>query len=169
MVSKEDINNTRARQVINGREKHVFEMCRRIIEKNSIQGEDLHDDIHGRYMIRVASSLAYNKGDIYLVIVPNNGAINNIQDDAMVEIPCMLTSDGPKAFAIGNIPTFQKAMIEIQLGYEKLVVDAWYEGSKQKLINALTLNRTVVNVPKAKIIVEEILNENKKYLPQFFK
>lgn len=169
MVSKEDINNTRARQVINGREKNVFAMCRRIIEKNSIAGEDVHDDIHGRYMIRVAASLAYNKGDIYLVIVPNNGAIRNLQDDAMVEVPCMLTSDGPKAFAIGTIPTFQKAMIEIQLGYEKLVVDAWYEGSKQKLINALTLNRTVVNVPKAKAIVEEILNENKDYLPQFFK
>ncbi|GAL35515.1 maltose-6'-phosphate glucosidase [Vibrio maritimus] len=60
-------------------------------------------------------------------------------------------------------------MIESQLGYEKLVVDAWYEGSKQKLINALTLNRTVVNVPKAKAIVEEILEENRSYLPQFNK
>jgi maltose-6'-phosphate glucosidase len=54
------------------------------------------------------------------------------------------------------------------LGYEKLVVDAWYEGDKQKLINALTLNRTVINIPKAKAIVEELLAENKNYLPQFF-
>lgn len=59
-------------------------------------------------------------------------------------------------------------MIESQLGYEKLVVDAWYEGNKQKLVNALTLNRTVVNVPKAKAITEQILEENKAYLPQFF-
>ncbi|MGR5488953.1 family 4 glycosyl hydrolase, partial [Vibrio alfacsensis] len=86
-----------------------------------------------------------NMGDTYLVIVPNNGAISNLQDDAMVEVPCALTNDGPKAFAVGTIPTFQKAMIESQLGYEKLVVDAWYEGNRQKLINALTLNRTVVN------------------------
>jgi len=47
-------------------------------------------------------------------------------------------------------------------------VDAWYEGSQQKLINALTLNRTVVNVPKAKEITKQLLEENKAYLPQFF-
>lgn len=105
---------------------------------------------------------------MYLVIVPNNGAITNLQNDAMVEVPAALTSDGPKAFTVGKIPTFQKAMIESQLGYEKLVVDAWYEGSQQKLINALTLNRTVVNVPKAKEITKQLLEENKAYLPQFF-
>ena len=168
MVAKEDVNNTRARQVINGREKRVFELNERIIAANTTQNETLHADIHGRYMVRVAASLAYNMGDTYLVIVPNNGTIANLQDDAMVEVPCALTSDGPKAFSVGHIPTFQKAMIESQLGYEKLVVDAWYEGDKQKLINALTLNRTVINIPKAKAIVEELLAENKNYLPQFF-
>lgn len=168
MVAKEDINNTRARQVINGREKRVFDLNARIIEAGTTKNETLHADIHGRYMIRVAASLAYNLNDVYLVIVPNNGAISNLQDDAMVEIPAALTSAGPKPFAVGKIPTFQKAMIESQLGYEKLVVDAWYEGNKQKLVNALTLNRTVVNVPKAKAITEQILEENKAYLPQFF-
>ncbi len=168
MVAKEDINNTRARQVINGREKRVFELNQRIIDAGTTAHETLHADIHGCYMVRVASSLAYNLNNVYLVIVPNNGAISNLQADAMVEVPAALSSEGPKVFSVGEIPTFQKAMIESQLGYEKLVVDAWYEGSKQKLINALTLNRTVVNVPKAKAITEQLLEENKAYLPQFF-
>lgn len=168
MVAKEDINNTRARQVINGREKRVFELNQRIIDAGTTAQETLHADIHGRYMVRVASSLAYNLNDVYLVIVPNNGAISNLQADAMVEVPAALGNEGPKVFNVGTIPTFQKAMIESQLGYEKLVVDAWYEGSKQKLINALTLNRTVVNVPKAKAITEQLLEENRAYLPQFF-
>ncbi len=167
MVAKEDITNTRARQVINGREKRVFELCQRIISKQTTADEDLHADVHGRYMVSVAASLAYNLRETYLVIVPNEGAIANLQQDAMVEVPSILTSQGPQPLAVGSIPTFQKAMIESQLGYEKLVVDAWYEGSRQKLINALTLNRTVVNVPKAKVIVDEILKENEQYLPQF--
>ncbi|BFN32077.1 6-phospho-alpha-glucosidase [Vibrio harveyi] len=168
MVSKEDINNTRARQVINGREKRVFELNQRIIDAGTTAQETLHADIHGRYMVRVAASLAYNLNEVYLVIVPNNGAISNLQSDAMVEVPAALSIDGPKVFSVGEIPTFQKAMIESQLGYEKLVVDAWYAGDKQKLINALTLNRTVINVPKAKAITEQLLEENKAYLPQFF-
>ncbi|MEJ6079670.1 6-phospho-alpha-glucosidase [Vibrio sp. 1-Bac 57] len=167
MVAKEDISNTRSRQVMNGREKRVFELCQRIISAGSTKNEQMHADIHGRYMVRVAASLAYNTGDTYLVIVPNNGIISNLQDDAMVEVPASLTNNGPHCFAVGKIPTFQKAMIETQLGYEKLVVDAWFEGSKQKLVNALTLNRTVINVPKAKKIVDDILKENQMYLPQF--
>lgn len=169
MVVKEDINNTRARQVINGREKRVFELNQRIIDTGTTANETLHADIHGRYMVRVAASLAYNMGDTYLVIVQNNGIISNLQHDAMVEVPCSLTNEGPLPYSVGKIPTFQKAMIESQLGYEKLVVDAWYEGSRQKLINALTLNRTVVNVPTAIAIVDDVLKENRSYLSQFSK
>ncbi|WP_241837189.1 6-phospho-alpha-glucosidase [Salinivibrio sp. ML290] len=167
MVEKEDIANTRARQVINGREKRVFSLNERIIAAGTTANEHLHADIHGRYMVRVAASLAYNRGETYLVIVPNDGAIPNIQNDAMVEVPAALTNDGPKRFAVGTIPTFQKALIEGQLGYEKLVVDAWFSGDRQTLVNALTLNRTVVDVPKAQQIVEELLRVNADYLPQF--
>ncbi|OOE68408.1 6-phospho-alpha-glucosidase [Salinivibrio sp. IB868] len=167
MVEKEDIANTRARQVINGREKRVFSLNERIIAAGTTANEHLHADIHGRYMVRVAASLAYNRGETYLVIVPNDGAIPNIQNDAMVEIPAALTNDGPKRFAVGTIPTFQKALIEGQLGYEKLVVDAWFSGDRQTLVNALTLNRTVVDVPKAQQIVDELLRVNADYLPQF--
>ncbi|WBA08286.1 6-phospho-alpha-glucosidase [Salinivibrio kushneri] len=167
MVEKEDIANTRARQVINGREKRVFSLNDRIIAAGTTANEHLHADIHGRYMVRVAASLAYNRGETYLVIVPNDGAIPNIQNDAMVEVPAALTNDGPKRFAVGTIPTFQKALIEGQLGYEKLVVDAWFSGDRQTLVNALTLNRTVVDVPKAQQIVDELLRVNADYLPQF--
>lgn len=167
MVEKEDIANTRARQVINGREKRVFSLNERIIAAGTTANEHLHADIHGRYMVRVAASLAYNRGETYLVIVPNDGAISNIQNDAMVEVPAALTNDGPKRFAVGTIPTFQKALIEGQLGYEKLVVDAWFSGDRQTLVNALTLNRTVVDVPKAQQIVDELLRVNGDYLPQF--
>ncbi|OBT17391.1 6-phospho-alpha-glucosidase [Vibrio sp. UCD-FRSSP16_10] len=168
MVAKEDINNTRARQVINGREKTVFSMCRRIIENNTTECENMHADVHGIYMVRVAASVLFNQGEKYLVIVPNNGIISNLQDDAMVEVPAALMNHGVEPYSIGKIPTFQKAMIETQLGFEKLVVDAWFTGSRQKLINALTLNRTVISVPKAKKLAEDILEENKAYLPQFF-
>ena len=49
----------------------------------------------------------------YLVIVENKGAIKNLPDDAMVEIPCYITKDGPVATYHGlEIPTFYKGMIE---------------------------------------------------------
>ncbi|MCE7793597.1 6-phospho-alpha-glucosidase [Salipaludibacillus sp. CUR1] len=166
MVEKEDMENTRARQVINGREKRVHTMSDQIIKDQSTENVDLEVDIHGCYMIRVAASLAYNNGDTFIVIVKNNGIISNLQEDAMVEVPAALTSRGPKPFAVGEIPTFQKGLIEGQLAFEKLVVDAWYEKDYNKLLQALTLNRTVVDAPKARKILDDLIAENKEYWPE---
>ncbi|ADI00071.1 6-phospho-alpha-glucosidase [Salisediminibacterium selenitireducens] len=168
MVEKEDISNTRARQVINGRQKRVHTMSDQIIADDSTENVELEVDIHGRYMIRVAASLAYNLGETYIVIVENNGIISNLQDDAMVEVPAALTSRGPKPFAVGEIQTFYKGMIEGQLAFEKLVVDAWFEQSYDKLMQALTLNRTIVDAPVAKKILDDLIEANKDYWPALY-
>lgn len=165
MVGKEDINNTRARQVINGREKRVHTLCDAISEKGTTEGIHLESDIHGRYMIRVAASIAYNNKETYIVIVKNDGIISNLQDDAMVEVPAILTNEGPKPFAVGKIPTFQKGLIEGQLAYEKLTVDAYFENSYQKALEALTLNRTIVNAPTARKILDSFIEKNNEFFP----
>jgi len=165
MVKKEDIDNTRARQVINGREKRVDILCAELAAKQTTEGIHLETDIHGRYMVRVAASIAYNNKETYIVIVRNDGIISNLQNDAMVEVPAMLTNDGPKPFAVGKIPTFQKGMIESQLGYEKLTVDAYFENSYQRALEALTLNRTVVNTPTAKKILDDYIEVNGDLFP----
>lgn len=165
MVDKEDINNTRARQVMNGREKRVNELCDQLISKGTTEGAHLESDIHGRYMIRVAASIAYNNKETYIVIVRNNGIISNLQDDAMVEVPAILTNEGPKPFAVGKIPTFQKGLIEGQLAYEKLTVDAYFENSYQKALEALTLSRTIVNAPTARKILDGFIDKNGELFP----
>ncbi|PRO67135.1 6-phospho-alpha-glucosidase [Alkalicoccus urumqiensis] len=169
MVEKEEIDNTRARQVINGREKRVHTLSEQIIEDNSTENVELEVDIHGCYMIRVAASLAYNRGETYIVIVENNGIISNMPSDAMVEVPAALTSRGPKPFAVGEIKTFYKGLMEGQLAFEKLVVDAWYEQSYDKLMQALTLNRTVVDAPAAKAILDDLIEANKDFWPELYR
>lgn len=166
MVKKEDANNVRAMQVINGREKRVMDLCDKIIEANSTGDIHLKSDIHGVYMVRAAASLAYNNGDIYIVMVKNNGIISNIPEEAMVEVPAMLTKNGIKPFAVGKIPTFYKGLIENQLAYEMLVVDAYFEKDYKKLVQALALNRTVIDTEVAKTILNELIEANKGYWPE---
>jgi len=169
MVKKEDANNVRAMQVINGREKRVMDLCDKIIEADSTGDIHLKSDIHGVYMVRAAASLAYNNGDIYIVMVKNNGIISNIPEEAMVEVPAMLTKNGIKPFAVGKIPTFYKGLIENQLAYEMLVVDAYFEKDYKKLVQALALNRTVIDTEVAKTILNELIEVNKGYWPKLNK
>lgn len=166
LVKKETVDNTRARQVINGREKRVHALCDQIISQQTATDVDLEVDIHGVYMIKAAASLVYNLNDNYIVIVKNDGIISNIPNDAMVEVPAVLTANGPKAFAVGEIPTFYKGLIENQYAYEKLVVDAYFEKSYNKALQALTLNRTIVHASKAKDILDDLIKANKAYWPE---
>ena len=168
MVDKEEPDNTRARQVINGREKRVHTLADQIIADDTTENVELEVDIHGRYMIRVAASMAYNNGDIFIVMVENNGTIANLPDDVMVEVPSVITNRGPKPFAVGHISTFYKGLIEGQLAYEKLVVDAYYENSYEKALQALTLNRTVIDAPRARKILDEMIEANKDYWPALY-
>lgn len=165
MAAKEDPNRTRARQVIEGRQKRIHDLCDRIIQNRTAVGEDLHVDIHGVFMIKAAESLAYNLGERFIVMVENRGIISNLPADAMVEVPALLTSNGPQPFVVGPIPTFYKGLLESQFAYEKLVVDAYFEKSYQKLLQALTLNRTVVNVSTAKAVLDDLIAANKEYWP----
>lgn len=165
LVDKESADNTRARQVINGRQKRVWELCDRITSQQTTEGVEIEADIHGVYMIRAAASLVFNLKETFVVMTTNNGIIPNLPSDALVEVPALLMNDGPKAFSVGFIPTFYKGLIENQYAYEKLVVEAYYENSYNKLVQALTLNRTIVSATKAKAILDDLIEANKGYWP----
>ncbi|UFT99866.1 6-phospho-alpha-glucosidase [Radiobacillus kanasensis] len=170
MVEKEDPNHTRARQVIEGRQKRVHNLCDRIIANGTAQGEkELHVDIHGVFMIKAAESLAYNLEERFILMVENNGIISNLPAEAMVEVPVILTTNGPKPFSVGEVPTFYKGLIENQYAYEKLVVDGYFGKSYMKLLQALTLNRTVINVTTAKAILDDLIEANKDFWPELQK
>ena len=101
-----------------------------------------------------------------LLIVENNGSIENFDKTAMVEIPCLVGSNGPEPLRIGDIPRFQKGLMEQQVAVEKLVVDAWIEKSYQKLWQAISLSKTVPSVKVAKEILDDLIEANREFWPE---
>lgn len=101
-----------------------------------------------------------------LLIVPNNGAIHNFDDEAMVEIPCLVGHNGPEPLTVGDIPQFQKGLMSQQVAVEKLVVDAWEQHSYQRLWQAITLSKTVPSASVAKAILDDLIEANKEYWPE---
>ncbi|MCJ0580385.1 6-phospho-alpha-glucosidase, partial [Enterococcus cecorum] len=149
-VAHANPNFTRANEVMAGREKHVFGECDRIAACGTAKDTTLEVDEHASYIVDLARAIAYNTHERMLLIVPNNGAIANFDETAMVEVPCIVGSNGPEPLTQGNIPRFQKGLMEQQVAVEKLVVEAWEEGSYQKLWQALTLSKIVPNARVAK-------------------
>ncbi|MCI9076096.1 MAG: 6-phospho-alpha-glucosidase [Dorea sp.] len=166
MAAHTDPDYTRANQVIDGREKRVFGECAKIEAAGTAKDTKLEIGIHALFIVDLATALAFNTHERMLLIVENNGAIENFSSDAMVEIPCIVGKDGYEPLSIGKIPTFQKGLMEEQAAVEKLTVDAWMEGSYQKLWQALTLSKTVPSAGIAKKILDDLIEANKGYWPK---
>ncbi len=166
VVEHTDPNYTRANQVMDGREKEVFTAAREIIENGTAKNCNFHADDHASYIVDLARALAFNTKEKMLLIVPNEGAIENFDPEAMVEIPCIVGKDGFEKINQGRIPQFQKGLMEQQVSVEKLVVEAWIEGSYQKLWQALTLSRTVPSAGVAKQILDDLIEANKEFWPE---
>ena len=166
VVEHTDPNHTRADEVIEGREKEVFGAAREIIRKGTATGGEFTVDNHAAFIVSLARALAYNTHEIMLCIVENKGAISNFDDDAMVEVPCVVGFNGPEPMSQGEIPTFERGMMQEQLAVEKLVVQAYVEHSYLKLWQALTLSKTVPSASVAKQILDDLIEANKDYWPE---
>ncbi|WP_202595299.1 6-phospho-alpha-glucosidase [Phytobacter massiliensis] len=164
--SKLDPHFTRANEVINGREKRVFDECRTAVAEGTTRNVHVvHNDAHGDMIVELAEAIAFNLKKKFIVMVPNNGLVENLDHDVMVELTAEIGSNGPRPFGVGKIPTFYKGLIEQQFAYERLTVEAWFEGSYTKALQALTLNRTIIDAKKARKVLDALIEANREYWP----
>lgn len=171
MVSIENPEYTRANEVMDGHEKETFEMLDEVIKMDALKGTKYEpnpdeDDGHAGYIVDLAYAISHNTQEIFLCMTENTGIISNLTEGMMVEVPCRVGINGVEPLNVGEIPTFQKGLLENQFAYEKLTVDACLEGSYHKAWNALTLNRCVNDTQVAKAILDDYIEVNKEYWPE---
>lgn len=166
VVEHTNPNHTRANEVKEHREKNVFEECQRIIKDGTAKDTTIKPGEHAEFIVQLAGALAFNRYERMLLIVENNGAISNIRKDAMVEVPCLVSKRGIEPLAMGEVPNYQKGMIEQQVAVEKLVVEAYLEKSYIKLWQALSLSNIVPNADVAKEILDDLIEANKDFWPE---
>ena len=100
------------------------------------------------------------------MITKNNGTVTNFHSDAMVESLSYVGKNGVEAVPYGEVDLFMKGLMEGQYAYEHLTVEAYFEKSYKKALEALTLNRTVVDARKARAILEDLMDANQGYWPE---
>ncbi|ENK0838971.1 6-phospho-beta-glucosidase [Clostridium botulinum] len=116
---------------------------------------------------RLICSIYNDKKDIQPVNIRNNGAIIGIPNESAVEVSCMITRDGPRPIAVGELPVAINGLIQQIKTFERLVVDAAVFGDYHKAILALTINPLVQSDRLAKVLVDELMIAHKDYLPKF--
>ena len=99
--------------------------------------------------------------------VKNNGAISNLSDDIIVEVPGIIGPDMVHPIQVGSLPDSVAPMCELHGKITNLTADAAFYGSTDLALQALLLDPFIHSITTAKSILQDILAYNKKYATRF--
>ena len=120
--------------------------------------------------VSLIDSIANDKQDVHVVNIRNDGTLDFMDDDDIVEIPAIVGKDGAKPLPIEKVTNRHIiSLMRTVKSYEKYTVEAGMKGSDEDAMNALMLHPLCGDFAQAKACYEEMKEAHKKYLPQFFK
>lgn len=160
---------TRAQQVI------------KIEEELFKKYQDVHLDVKpkeleqrgGAYYSDAACNLInsiYNDyQDIQVVDTINNGTLSWLKDNDAIEVSCKITKDGPIPIEVEEPSDVVFGLVSQLKAFERLVAKASVTGDYNTALLAMVYNPLVQSQKKGRIILDELLEAHKDYLPQFNK
>jgi len=161
--------NTRA-QAVKKVEQELFEVYQdEQLDVKPKQLENRGGAFYSEAACRLIESIYTDKRDIQPVDTRNNGAIAGIEDDSAVEVSCIITREGPIPLAVGKMPLAANGLIQQIKTFERLTVEAACEGSYEKALLALCTNPLTDDEKQAKVVLDELFDAHKEYLPLFLK
>ncbi len=119
------------------------------------------------YGIRIAEAIAFDRPTyIGAVNVRNDGFVPNLLPGMTVEIPANVDGRGIHPESTPALPTGAAAMINLQGSIHDLLIQAYAEGSRRKLLQALLLDPTVSTYSNAIALIDEMFERQAALLPK---
>lgn len=127
---------------------------------------DIYEEDDGGYagvalkFIETAQSGA--KGTM-IMCIPNEGSIDGLRDNDVVEITCDVDKNGCTPHKIAKVDVQNLELIRRVKNYERLASKAIREKDKSAAVQALTLHPLVNSYSLAYELVDEYIEHNKRY------
>ncbi|MEK5475480.1 6-phospho-beta-glucosidase [Paenibacillus sp. FSL R5-0407] len=161
-------DGTRA-DVVSRVEKELFELyADETLEDKPKQLEQRGGAFYSEAAVHLMQSLYLGRNDIQTLNVRNGGIYDFLPEDASIEINCVVTSGGPIPLVPKHVPQQIKGLLHAVKTYESLAIDAAVSGDRGLALQAMVHHPLVPSVSIAKVLLEELLEAHKRYLPNFF-
>lgn len=102
--------------------------------------------------------------------VPNHGLIDNLPQDCIVEVPCLVDKSGVQPTRIGTLPPQLAALMQTNINVQSLTVEAALTGKKEHIYQAAMLDpHTGAELALDQIwaMVDEMLAAHGDWLPAY--
>ena len=101
------------------------------------------------------------------VNIPNDGVIENLPDDLIIECSGIVNKEGIRGVSLGNIPKNIAALLRIEASIQDLCVEAIMRESKDLAIDCLAMDVNCGSFEMAEAIFLEMCELQREYLPDF--
>ena len=103
--------------------------------------------------------------------VPNRGVIANLPDDCIVEVPCLVDSNGIQPTHIGKIPPQLVALMQTNINVQSLTVEAAITCKREHIYHAAMLDphtAAELSLDQITAMVDELIEAHGDYLPEYY-
>lgn len=138
-----------------------------VIDKELLNINIFNNDYGAGYAgvaLNFIEALVHGKETEMILSVPNNGAIEGLNDDDVVEVTCMVGKDGAMPLYMGQPPQLQMALIQQVKLYERLAVNAIKNKSIDLAIDALMIHPLINSYSIARNLVLTYVDAYKDYV-----
>lgn len=117
---------------------------------------------------QLIASLNDGRGDVQVVDTVNRGALPDLPDDAVVEVPARISKDGAEPLKMAALAPEMHGLVESARAYEELAIQAARTGDRRMALRALLANPLVGSWSLAPPLLDALLQANRQHLPRFF-
>jgi 6-phospho-beta-glucosidase len=117
---------------------------------------------------QLIASLHDGAGDIQVVDTYNRGALPDLPDHAVMEVPARITREGAEPLPLAPLAPEMRGLVEAARAYEELAIAAATSGDRRVAMRALLANPLVGRWSMAEPMLDALLEANRQHLPRFF-
>jgi len=124
--------------------------------------------LYSEAAMRVILSLVLDRRSVEILDVRNEGAIEDLPGGGSVEVPCVVGAHGVMPLRMGALPETIRSLCQTAKAWESWTVEAGVTGSRRAALMAMLVNPLVPSFDVARVLLDDMLEANREYLPQFY-
>ncbi|MBD3196243.1 MAG: hypothetical protein GF317_14390 [Candidatus Lokiarchaeota archaeon] len=151
-----------------GTNKRLERYYKRLLKEKYPRKGLLSAQPSGERAIAIIEAIVKDKNSYeYAVNIPNDGIIENLPNDLVVECSARVNKQGLRGVKLGKLPKDLAVLLGREAAIQDLCIEAILKESKELAINCLAMDVNCGSFKIAEKVFDEMMALQKKYLPNF--
>jgi len=130
---------------------------------------EFHSSMSSDHATDVIHTMVVEDGRTYFINRPNSDCVdgsgrpvNNLPEDAFLELECRLDRNGPHPLKVGDFPMGLRSQQFLILDIHELTIEAIIRRDRELLVRALAMDPLVNSIATARVVIDELFEREKE-------